>query len=367
MRADTVFSPSFGNRPTYLVGREETLSSLERGLGSIPGSRERAVVLLGQRGSGKTVLLWEFAERAEKLGFVVATPTIASEDMLPRIVEKIQERGEKYVTDGSGSSLTGGSFGAFGFSFGLTFTREVEETKTTQFKLVQLVRKLTGAGRGTLILVDELQANSIEIRQLVTVYQEMVGEGLNVALVMAGLPAAVSATLNDCVLTFLNRARKISLPPLPLGDVDAFFLEAFSKLGVKIDPEDRRRAVEFTQGSPYMLQLVGHAITVRADDSGRLGAGGLDEALASAMSDFENDVCETTLAALSDKDVEFLTAMAQDEGTSRVSDVAERMGVTVDYAQKYRRRLIDAGVIEAARRGFVRFAVPYLKRHLSRP
>ena len=36
------------------------------------------MLMLGQRGSGKTVLLWELADRARKLGFVVATPTVAS-------------------------------------------------------------------------------------------------------------------------------------------------------------------------------------------------------------------------------------------------------------------------------------------------
>ena len=41
------------------------------------------------------------------------------------------------------------------------------------------------------------------------------------------------------------------------------------------------------------------------------------------------------------------------------------MGVTTDYAQKYRRRLIEAGVIEAAGRGMVAFAVPYLEDHLA--
>ena len=41
-----------------------------------------------------------------------------------------------------------------------------------------------------------------DIRRLVIAYQELVGEGLDVALVMAGLPGAVSATLNDHVLTF---------------------------------------------------------------------------------------------------------------------------------------------------------------------
>ena len=93
----------------------------------------------------------------------------------------------------------------------MQFTREVQETKSFQYKLTQLARKLTGQGRGVLVLVDELQANSPDVRQLVIAYQELVGEGLDVALVMAGLPGAVSATLNDHVLTFLNRATKVEL------------------------------------------------------------------------------------------------------------------------------------------------------------
>ena len=101
----------------------------------------------------------------------------------------------------------------------MQFTREVQETKSFQYKLTQLARKLTGQGRGVLVLVDELQANSPDVRQLVIAYQELVGEGLDVALVMAGLPGAVSATLNDHVLTFLNRATKVELGPLRLGDV----------------------------------------------------------------------------------------------------------------------------------------------------
>lgn len=56
--------------------------------------------------------------------------------------------------------------------------------------------------------------------------------------------------------------------------------------------------------------------------------------------------------------------MARDDGPSRTADVAERMDATVDYAQKYRRRLIDAGVIEPASRGYVRFAVPFLRDYL---
>ncbi len=364
MVKDTVFSPSFGNRPSYFVGRETLMDRLIAGLENAPGSRDRAIVLLGQRGGGKTVLLRELADRAAEKGYVVATPTVAAGGMLERIVEKIQDSGERYAKERK-TRMSGASVGALGFSAGLQFTREVQETKSFQYKLTQLARKLTGQGRGVLVLVDELQANSPDIRRLVIAYQELVGEGLDVALVMAGLPGAVSATLNDHVLTFLNRATKVELGPLRLGDVDAFFNDAFEQLGVSISTEIRKRAARATEGSPYLLQLVGHYLALYASPEAEVDDEVFNEAVAAARSDFMNDVCQTTLAALSDQDAAFLNAMAEDEGVSSISTVADRMGVTFDYAQKYRRRLIDAGIVETAGRGKVAFAVPLLPEYLK--
>ncbi len=363
MIKDTIFSPAFGNRPTYLVGREHVLEGLCAGLESMPGSKERSTVLLGQRGSGKTVLLWELADRASALGFIVASPTIVSDGMLSRIVEKVQDSGRRFVSETT--RVSGGSIGAFGFEVGLEFNREVQETKSDQFKLTQLVRKLSEQGHGVLILVDELQANSQDVRELVAVYQELIGEGLNVALVMAGLPGAVSATLNDKVLTFLNRAKKLTLGPLPVMDVEAFYAGAFEELGVGASPSQVKRAAQAAQGSPYLMQLVGHGIVLRAGE-GSLADEAFDAAIASANEEFENDVCETTLAALSEGDVKFLRAMASDESDSSTTDIAVRLDVSTDYAQKYRKRLIDAGVIEPAGWGRVRICVPLLKDYLRK-
>ena len=365
MARDTIFSPAFGNRPSQLVGRESVMRSLLHGLGQMPGSRERSVVLLGQRGSGKTVLLWELADQASERGWVVASPTIASGDMPERIVEKIQDAGEPYVKRNT-PKLSGGSVGALGFSAGLQFTRDVQETKSFAYKLTQLARACTQSGHGVLILVDELQANSPEVRQLVTAYQELIGEGLDVALVMAGLPGAVAATLNDHVLTFLNRATKTTLQPLAFGDVDAFYQMAFESVGVLVSDEQRRTASKATSGSPYLLQLIGHNIVARVPQGATLSDAGLRSALAAARIDYENGVCETTLAALSDVDVSFLRAMAPDEHESAIADIAARMGVSYDYAQKYRKRLIDAGVVESAGRGKIAFAVPLLADYLRR-
>lgn len=361
---DNVFSPSFGNRPAQLVGREEVIARFLEGLSEAPGSRSRSTVLLGQRGSGKTVLLWELADRARELGYVVATPTVATEGMLERVVEKIQEDGLRFANDASAPRVSGASMSIMGFTVGLEFSREVQRTKSLSFRLVQLARKLSSENHGLLVLIDELQANSPEVRQLVTVYQEMVGEGLNVALVMAGLPGAVAATLNDHVLTFLNRAHKETLGPLKISAVDSYYQRAFDSLGIEMDGETRLLAAKATSGSPYLLQLIGYNIALRVGSGRKVSQVVLDGAIEASREDFENDVCRTTLAALSQRDCEFLKAMSADDDATRMSEVATRMGVTQDYAQKYRRRLIDAGVIEACGRGLVRFAVPFLRGYL---
>lgn len=75
-------------------------------------------------------------------------------------------------------------------------------------------------------------------------------------------------------------------------------------------------------------------------------------------------VHEPVLADVSDVDRTFLLAMAQDDGPSRVSDIAARLGVDANYTNRYRRRLLDAQLIAAPRRGLVDFEVPYLREYL---
>ena len=62
----------------------------------------------------------------------------------------------------------------------------------------------------------------------------------------------------------------------------------------------------------------------------------------------------------------YLKAMQQLGGSCRTSDVATAMGVTPDYGQQYRRRLLDAGVIKAPGQGMVCFDVPFLADYLAK-
>lgn len=362
MSSAPLFHPTFGSRPARIVGRDAEMELFSEGLLSPIGSRDRCIFLLGQRGLGKTALLLEFEDIAKKRGFVVARVS-HNEGMLDEIIELIQIKGSRYVQSKK-SPVKGFSAGALGFSFGLTFTEETQRSYGFRVKLEMLCEKLEEHGMGVLILVDEA-TTSEKMRQLATTYQNLVGDGRNVAICMAGLPHAVSSILNDSVLTFLNRARKIKLGPISTQEIHAYYDVAFKELGLECTDEVLEDAARVASGFPYLMQLIGYYAELYGKPSGTVDSVTLEKAVKGAQADLADNVFAPILAPLSDKDMQLLIAMAQDEGTSKVSDLIKRMGVTDSSFQPYRARMIEAGIVEAPRRGELVFAVPFLGKYLA--
>lgn len=364
MPAETVFQPSFGNRPEKIVGRAQVISDLMGGLRTRPGDRNRANVVIGQRGMGKTALLLEISDRAAEADFVVARVT-SGVDMLSDILETIQMNGAPFVKKGR-PRLRGFNAGAMGFSVGLTFSDEVKDNYGFRAKLSLLCDKLAESNKGVLILVDEVQPNSDQMRSLATAYQYLVGEGKNIAIIMAGLPASVSGVLNDSILTFLNRARKITLGPLSLGDIRAYYSSTFRSIGKRFAPGVLDTAVDATKGFPYLLQLVGYYLVEYSESQAEINASIARESIESAKRDLDADVLKTVLSPLSNTDLRFLMAMADDDGPSRIASIKERLGESDGYVQSYRARLLEAGVVVSERRGELKFTMPYLRDYLRR-
>ena len=69
---------------------------------------------------------------------------------------------------------------------------------------------------------------------------------------------------------------------------------------------------------------------------------------------------------LSDNDLNFLKAIAQYNGTSKIAVLEKRMGISHGTAQTYRKRLMDAGIIFSPRRGELALVMPQLADYLRR-
>lgn len=358
-----LFHPTFGSRPAQIVGRDAEIETFLSALDGPIGSRDRCTLFLGQRGMGKTALLLELAERASNHDYVVARVT-AYEGMPDAIIEQVQLNGSQFVDDGK-RRVQGVSAGALGFSFGLTFSEATERQYGFRAKLSLLCDKLAASGKGVLILIDEAQT-SPAMREVATVYQELVGDEKNVAIAMAGLPHAVSGVLNDKVLTFLNRARRVELGPIALPAIRAYFAHAFQVLEIQCSNTMLDRATEATRGLPYLMQLVGYYVVQYTQGSKVVDEEELAQAARAALNDMESNVFEPILTPLSDNDRIFLAAMAADEGITTTAALQARLGEDGPAIQPYRKRLIDAGVIESPRKGELVFAVPYLAEYLRK-
>jgi hypothetical protein len=356
-----MFLPAFGNRPHPLVGREEIISQFTDGLKRPPGHPLRVNFYMGQRGMGKTALLLEFAARAEDFGFVAARVT-ASERMTDEIIQTIQVNGEKHTV--AGTHIKGVNAGALGFSFGLTFSDETEKKYGFRIKLSLLADELAKQRKGILILVDEVRGSGEAMRELATTYQHLIGEDKNIAIAMAGLPGAVSNVLNDKVLTFLNRANKAPLGTIALPAVSLHYADCLKDAGKSIEPDLLERAVQATRGYPYLLQLIGYYIMEYANGKAKISDEIVTQAIRTGTYALAENVHDTCLKPLSETDIAFLTAMAKDGDKSTLSQVMKQLGISNSYAQQYRQRLLEAGVITSERRGQLAFAVPYLSEYL---
>jgi hypothetical protein len=123
--------------------------------------------------------------------------------------------------------------------------------------------------------------------------------------------------------------------------------------------------VEGTRGYPFLIQLVGSQCW---RESGRTKAtidlSDAQKGVAGAQRRLGSMVHDPALAGLSSIDKSFLLAMANDDGPSKMADIAKRMKVDSTYASIYRLRLIDSELIESPAHGLVDFTLPYLREYL---
>lgn len=218
---------------------------------------------------------------------------------------------------------------------------------------------------GVLITLDEVHRQQLdELRELITTIQHLFRENRQVAFVAAGLASSVSDLLNDTVLTFLRRATRYTLGPVSDTDVERGFREPIGSAGRRVDRDALDVMVDAARGYPFMIQLIGEEAWDAAPRRTEVSRSDAEHGVERARRRIGSLVYEPALAATTRAGRAFLRAMALDDGPSSIADIRERLGVTSSYAGQYRRRLLDAELIQPAGHGFVSFSLPYLREYL---
>ena len=89
------FKPTAGKMPPILIGRESVIRDFEEALDNGAGAPGRLMLISGQRGFGKTVMLTELGRVAKKHDWAVVSDT-ASNGLCERLVTALSSGGLRF-------------------------------------------------------------------------------------------------------------------------------------------------------------------------------------------------------------------------------------------------------------------------------
>lgn len=354
------FTPAFGTMPAVLAGRDELLENMRQAFANGSGDPNLSLIAIGPRGSGKTVLLARIREIAGQAGWIAASTT-ALPGMLEDLYEQCCIAGEHLISVDSGMRLASVTVGPLSASWENAPAR----TGNWRTRMTRLLDQLAAYDTGLLITIDEATADVDEMVQLAAVYQHFVTEERKVALVMAGLPYHAHQLVTNKSISFLRRAVHADLGRVSDADVEAAFRSTVENAGKTVSERALDICVSAIEGFPYMLQLVGYRTWVASGADAEIDEKAAERGVHEAQREIEERILAATYRELSRGDVKFLRAMLPDAQESRMSDVAERMGVKYNYAANYKKRLLAQGVIGEPATGVVRFEIPGFRDYVA--
>ncbi|MCY3851805.1 MAG: ATP-binding protein [Acidimicrobiaceae bacterium] len=335
------FSPDFGESPPALVGRETLLSALFQGLASGPGNREFTTLLLGVRGSGKTVLLKHVRDAAEKDGWIALSVSGSSGNLGDQIVESIEAAKAKYESIEEAAEQDS-RITAFRFAgVGLSWTRGDQPAKSVGRQLRELADSAQRNGTSVLLTVDELQGVDREqARELARDLQDIVKlDHLPLGFVGAGLPELQYTLLEDKKITFLQRCHRLRVPPLTVTDALSGLERPISEFGGDIDRGALRLAAESVGESPYRLQATGHACWNIAGTRRTIETWMVEEAINEADRLMIDNIHLPAWYSLSEQDQVYLGTVAALGGSAEAAEIARRTNLRARRLAESERRL----------------------------
>lgn len=353
------FTPSFGEVPAHLAGRQQIIRDLDRAFSNQRRRPELTSIFSGARGTGKTALMSSLATRAESHGWIAVKST-ALPGMLEEIEIGAKRKAAHLVESPSGFEITGLGIAPIG-NIEVNHNHEVS---TWRYRMSDLIDRLNDVDVGLLITVDEVDPTLDEMIQLAAIYQHYVTDGKRVALLMAGLPNNVSTLLNHKTVSFLRRAQQYHLGRIEDYDVREALIRTIQENDRLADAEGVDHAVRSIRGFPFLLQLVGYRAWDLTSNAKQISSRDFDQAIAIARDEMDERILAATYRELTAEDKRFLIAMLDDEEETTTADLVERLKRSPQQVSRYRRRMIDAGIIGERRRGVVAFELPFFRDYL---
>jgi hypothetical protein len=378
------FAPGAGSRPPELAGRDTILEMARISCGrAIGGKNARSIMLLGLRGTGKTVLLNEIGRNAEQQNLLVSRVESPEGESLARLIYPEMRKVMRSLS-GVEAAKQIASRGLAGLrNFASIFNIEIAgielsvapepglaDTGDIQYDLPDLFlligKAAKAADRGWVLLIDEVQyLSDADLSALIVSLHRMSQEGLPVLLIGAGLPQV--ARLAGEAKSYAERL--FHYPPVGALDPE-FAAQAIEKPiieeGAKIDDDALRTIVNKTKGYPFFLQEWASVIwnnsagpTITIEDA--------EFCYNETLALLDEGFFKVRIDRLTKAEVQFVKAMAKlGDGPYAMSDIAHAMGRTQKSLGPARSNIISKGMIYSTDHGYLDFSVPLFADFMRR-
>lgn len=354
------FTPGFGTVPTVMAGRDDLLGDIQFALASGPRHPGFVSLLIGERGVGKTAVLMATHDRAEQVGWRVCQV----DALLPGADASAQEALTEQALDirdeitppdrRNFSEVRGGPVGV------RTVPAAAEPRRSRRMQrafdeLTDLVADKGGAG--VLMIVDEFHnLTPPEANVIASALQQVTkGSEKPLALLGAGLTYMTHTLLTHKGFTFFQRCKRHRIGNLSLSDAKYAMAAPLEDAGIFVDDILLSRAAQATNGFPFAVQSIGYHLWEAAQTSGEVTERDLTFAINAMRTDVDQ-AAGVDWDRFSPRLQDFLAAMSQDAGISKIADVASRIGAKPNQANALRKRLIDAGAVASAGYGRIVFS-----------
>ena len=380
------YSPGSGLTPPYLVGRQSEIDAFDLvAARSRGGLHSRGIVLHGLRGVGKTVLLNQFRDQAERFEWFVieleGRHTEAGNEAVRQrlgrallLASRRLQRTRHATAVVKEALRTVKSFslslGVASIEIGLEAAQGRADSGQLEVDFEEVVEDLAPALRETssafALFIDEMQDIDPELLVALLAAQHRAGQkGWPFFIFGAGLPALPSVL--SSARSYAERLfhyREIGAVDATAA-MDALVVPAMRQ-GASFEPGAAETIVDASRGYPYFLQTYGQAAweiarskSISRDDATAAIADGnaeLDMGFFPARWDRATPAERTYLRAMS---------LDSDDG-SRTAELAARLGVKPAALSPARQNLIDKGIIYMPERGRVAFTVPNMASFIQR-
>lgn len=378
------FAPGAGTQPPELAGRDDIIETASIALQrALQGRHTKSQILLGLRGTGKTVLLNKIERIADSFGhltsFVEAPEGRPLTELLyPRIHQVLRklsanETAKKAVHDALRALR--GFAAAFKVTIGdvaISVDPEagVADSGNLEYDLADLFIRVGEAAQKAetawTLLIDEVQyLSEKELAALIVAIHRVNQKQLPIMFFGAGLPQI--AALSGDAKSYAERL--FDYPPIAALDR----ISAFSAIRQPIEEEGERiteQALELictrTEGYAYFLQEWGYQAWNVAEAS-PISEDHIEQASIAALRRLDEGFFRVRFERLTPKEREYVMAMAMlGKGPYRSADVAEKLEERIQSLGPRRATIISKGMIYSPGHGDIDFTVPMFDDFLRR-